>query len=175
VWSSHLNVELLSAPCGGWRRPLACHLRSSTDYLVVLAQNDRLLCFSHRPASILEKTDTSGGNVISSNCNDALPEDGVMLPEIEAKVPENGATSPAAPRHRSAHSRADTRPTSSSGGLRDGAGPAALRLLPAHHGREIHDGACVPIASGVFAAVTASEDGTVRALVYPCASAYQPA
>jgi hypothetical protein len=63
------------------------------------------------------------------------------------------------------------------GGLRDGAAAAALRLLPAHHGREIHSGVCLPMANGVFAAVTASEDGTVRALTYQCVPrlACQPA
>lgn len=52
------------------------------------------------------------------------------------------------------------------GGRAGDASPEAVSLLRAHHGRIVLACACVRLGSGVVAAVSASEDGTVRALVF---------
>jgi hypothetical protein len=52
-------------------------------------------------------------------------------------------------------------------GLCDG---AAMTLQQPYHGREVHAAACLQLAEGVRAAVTVSEDGTLRCLLHRCAA-----
>lgn len=49
-------------------------------------------------------------------------------------------------------------------------GREAASLLQGHHGRIVLACECLPLGSDCVAAVSASEDGTVRALIFRCAS-----
>jgi hypothetical protein len=174
LWSRQHSAQLLAVPSAGWRRPFALCIQSASSFSAAVVKGEQIVLHTrHHARATSHSRVTSCSERASSKVKTRLPDgtsdaaddaNGAMAGtkfEADCSVDCNSGSNRSSGSQPVEAERAAGQPPPD-GALFEG---PAVTLQPPHHGKEVHAAACLLLDHGRVAAVTASEDGTVRSYI----------